>query len=246
MASSAIIYGRKPVLEYLQDGNQAERIFVQRGVDRSFVQDVKALAHPLGIPVHLVPKPKMSRLTRKNHQGVVAFVPVVEYQDLSAVVQLAFERGESPLLVMLDGITDVRNVGAIARSAEAFGCTAMVLPMRGGALITEDAVKTSAGAIRRLTLCRVPDMAGSCMQLRDMGLRVCVSDQQGQTPLPAIDLTGPVAVVMGSEDAGVHKTVTAVADQVFVIPQFGQTESLNVSVASGIILYEAIRQRKTL
>ena len=243
---SPFIYGRLPILELLKDGQQADRIFIGRGIDPLFLREIRDLSQGLGIPVQLVPKAKLDRITRKNHQGVIAMTSVVEYQDLEALVQLSYDKGEVPLVLMLDGVTDVRNIGGIARSAEVFGVTALVLPLRGSAALNEDAVKTSAGALRYLNVARVHSLGAACRQMQNHGLKVLIADHHAELSLEQIDLLGPTVIVMGSEHRGVDERIQEFADGRFTIPQTGRTESLNVSVATGVILYELTRQRKTL
>jgi 23S rRNA (guanosine2251-2'-O)-methyltransferase len=202
------------------------------------------LAKSLRVPVQIVPHHRMDRVTRKNHQGVIGFTAWVVYDDLSVVVQDCYERGDVPLVLILDRITDVRNMGAIARSAEIFGATAIVLPMRESAMVNADAVKTSAGAILNVTLCREKSLSYATKMLHDMGLKICVANQKSSIVLADVDFAGPTAIVMGSERLGVDASLLSKADSTFAIPQIGKTESLNVSVAAGIVLYEVVRQRK--
>ena len=240
------IYGRNPVLEMLQQGELFEQILLQKGIELSFIREVKGLASPLNIPVHLVPKEKMQRITMKNHQGVIGFTAWVDYREMAEVVQEIYEAGRTPVLLLLDGITDVRNVGAIARSAEVFGVDALVVPFKGAARIGADAVKTSAGAITRITLCRERSIAAACQVLQKMGLKVMVADQRAERRVYQCSFAEPVAIVVGGEGEGVYQGIRDLADIKFSIPQLGVTDSLNVSVAAGIILYEATRQRTTM
>lgn len=240
------LFGRRPVLQLLEEGKTVDRILLQRGIDPLFAAEIKQLAGAMDIPVFQVPQQKLSRVTRKNHQGIIAFTSWVEYRNFEEVVQSAYENGRVPLVLLLDQITDVRNVGAIARSAEVFGATAMIVPARRSAAMTADTVKTSAGAILRLPVCRVRSLGNTCRKLQDMGLSVCVADQDARDSLQNANFTAPAAIVLGSEHRGVHPSLISLANSTFAIPQTGRTESLNVSVAAGIILYEVVRQRSSL
>ena len=245
MSQTEYIYGRNPVIERLESGEVFEQIVLQKGVDRDFASHVRDLARDLGIPVRFVPKERMARITKKNHQGVVGFTSWVVYSDLQYTVEQCFEQGRTPLIVLLDNVTDVRNVGAIARSAEVFGVDALVVPLKGAARIGGDAVKTSAGAITRITMCRESSIANACHTLADMGLQVLAADQNAPAPLFKTDLTVPVAIVLSSEGSGLSDPVRKSVGSSFSIPQIGSTDSLNVSVAAGVTLYEVVRQRTT-
>ncbi len=236
------IYGKHPVLEHLEDGGSFEQILLQKGIDREFVSRVRQLARERNIPTQVVPIQRMNRVTRKNHQGVIAFTAFVEYRDIVDEVQHAYESRQVPLVLVLDRITDVRNMGAIARSAEIFGATAIVIPARDSARINSDAVKTSAGAILKIPVCRVDSLIRAVEQLKEMGLGICVAAQSQDSGTP--DFVTPTAIVLGSEHSGVDIQIRRLADSVFSIPQIGTTDSLNVSVAAGISLYEAVKQRE--
>jgi len=244
MVEKDFIYGRKPIIEHLEAGGSFEQILMQKGIDREVSTRIMELAKSMRLPVQIVPHHRMDRVTRKNHQGVIAFTSWVVYDDLSVIVQDSYERGEVPLVLILDRITDVRNMGAIARSAEIFGATAIVLPMKESAMVNADAVKTSAGAILKVKLCREKSLSRTVRMLHDMGLKICVADQGAPSMLSEVDFTTPTTVIIGSERLGVDASLRAKADTTFAIPQIGQTESLNVSVAAGIIMYEVVRQRK--
>jgi len=244
MEKKEFIYGRNPIIEHLEGGGTFEQILIQKGIDREVSGRIMELAKSSRLPVQIVPRNRMDRVTRKNHQGVIAFTAWVEYDKLSVIVQDCYERGEVPLVLILDRITDVRNMGAIARSAEIFGATAMVLPMRESAMVNADAVKTSAGAILNVTLCREKSLLHAIRMLHDMGLKICVADQGASSMLAEVDFLGPAAIIMGSERFGVESSLRAKADITFAIPRIGKTESLNVSVAAGVVLYEVVRQRK--
>ena len=244
MTQKDFIYGRHPVLEQLEEGGVFEQILIQKGIERDYVSRVAQLARQLKVPLQVVPIQKLNRVTRKNHQGVIAFTAFVEYSDMVDEVQACYEAGEVPLVIVLDRITDVRNLGAIARSAEVFGATAIVIPLRESARINSDAVKTSAGAIMKVPVCRVNRLDEAVLSLKEMGLGICVTDQANERQPQAPDFRQPLAVVLGSEHSGVDIGIRKHADSTFTIPQLGTTDSLNVSVAAGIALYEVVRQRE--
>ncbi len=195
------------------------------------------------IPYQVVPVEKLNRITRKNHQGVIAFVSLIEYQSLQNLIPVIFERGEMPLLVVADGITDVRNIGAMARSAECAGAHALVIPEKGMAPINADAIKSSAGALSRIPVCRERHLAETMVFLQESGIKTVVCDEKAGKSIYDADLSGPLALIMGSEDRGVSSIVRKLAAEQVSIPMQGRIASLNVSVATGIVLFEAIRQR---
>ncbi len=197
------------------------------------------------IPLKKVPQIKLDQLSRKrNHQGAVGIISAVEYQNIRDIIPLIYERGETPNILILEGITDVRNVGAIARSAEVLGAHAIVFPLSNSAEINEDAIKTSAGALLSIPLCRESNLFKTIDYLKESGFHIICSALDGDTNIFEIDMTGPLATIIGSEQKGVSSELIKKSDKTFKIPQLGKTDSLNVSVASGIILYECIKQRR--
>jgi 23S rRNA (guanosine2251-2'-O)-methyltransferase len=242
-----IIFGRHPIIEALESGKSFEKIIIKSGMTGDFVHQLNSLCKHNKIAIKKVPQIKLDKLARfRNHQGVVGFISLVEYQNLRDIVPFLFEHGKTPLFIMLDGITDVRNLGAIARSAEVLGCHAIIVGQNNNAVINQDAIKTSAGALLKIPVCRSENLKDTLNYLRASGVSVVCSDMNSKNDLDALDLTGPIALVMGSEGAGVSFEVLEASGQTFRIPQVGQIESLNVSVASGIALYECLRQRKLL
>ena len=197
------------------------------------------------IPWQPVPVEKLDRLTRTEHQGVIAFLSQVEEQDLNEVITRAYENGETPLVLALDSVTDVRNMGAIARSAECFGVHALLVPKMGTARLGPDAVKSSAGALLRKPVCRVSRLTDGLRAARDHGMRIVACTEKGATELADSDLSGPLVIVMGAEDEGISDAVLRMADELVRIPMAGSIGSLNVSVATGIILHAALSQRLT-
>lgn len=234
-----IIIGRHTVLEALETGTTIDKVLLDRLA--SFPELVEK-CKKLEIPVQKVPREKLDKLGT-NHQGVAAFRSQVEYTSLEDLVPHLFERGSTPLLIILDRVTDVGNFGAISRSAEVLGADGIIFPARESAQINADAVKRSSGALLRLPLCRVRDLVTAVRFLKESGVAVIATDSQGVTPLPTLDLKQPVAIIMGSEGEGIAKELLRLVDHIMFIPQTGQLDSLNVSVAAGIILYEAQRQR---
>ena len=238
-----LVYGRHPVMEALQSTRQVEKVLLQSGVRGDFEKTIRQLCKEHLVPLQVVPKERLNSLVKGNHQGVLAWLAVIDYQLLEDIVPQLFEQGKTPLLLVLDGVSDVRNFGAIARSAEVCDAHALVVSKKGGASINADAVKTSAGALNRIPVCRERSILAAVTWLKDAGVRVLASHLEGEKLLPQCDLKGPIAFVLGAEDKGISPEVAQEADEVFQIPQLGRGNSFNVSVAAGIILYEAIRQR---
>lgn len=240
------IFGIRPILEAIEKGDEPERILIQKGLQGENFAMLFQKIRQRKIPFQMVPIEKLNRITRKNHQGVVAFVSLIEYQPLHSLLPLIFEKGETPLLVLLDGITDVRNMGALVRSAECAGAHAVVIPEKGVAPVNADAVKASAGALSRLPICREPNIVSAIAFLKECGLQVIALDEKGPKTIYQSDLNHPLAIVMGSEEKGVSAAALKMADQVAAIPMKGEIGSLNVSVAAGVVLFETLRQRENL
>ncbi len=238
-----VVFGLHPVLESLRAGQEMDKILLQRELGSEATTELLATARSLGVPVQRVPIEKLNRVTRKNHQGVVAFLAAITYASLDHVVQTAYAEGRAPLVLILDRVTDVRNFGAIARSAECLGADALVVPDRGGAQINSDALKTSAGALQHLPVCREANLKQTIEFLQQNGLRVVACTEQAPDELATCDLTGPLALLMGSEEDGVSPEYLRRCDLTARIPMRGQIASLNVGVATGIALYEIVRQR---
>jgi len=238
-----MVYGRHPVLEALQAGQPVDKVMLQRGVRGPFEKELRDACKQNGASLQVVPKERLNALVRGNHQGVIALLSAVRYQQLADVLPLIFERGEVPLLVLVDRVSDVRNFGAIARSAEVCGAQAMVTSRKGGAPVNAEAVKASAGALNRLPVCRESSILEAVTLLQHSGIQVAVSHLEGAQLLEEVDFTQPIALVLGSEGRGVSRELVRAADVGFRIPQVGQSNSFNVSVAAGIMLYEAMCQR---
>ncbi len=239
-----LIYGRHPVLEGIDAGRSFEKILLASHIRGDFEKTLRQACKQANIPLQTVPKERLQQLSRKNHQGVIGIVSPIPYYLLEDILPLIYERGESPLFVLLDGVSDVRNLGAIARSAEAAGAHALVLPKKGAAQINDAAMKSSAGALSFLPVCRVNSLIQAVEYLQFNGIQVIAADLKGEQMLYDLDLTGPLAIVMGDEHKGVNRMLLEKVNHYFQIPMRGKTDSFNVSVATGIILYEVLRQMK--
>jgi 23S rRNA (guanosine2251-2'-O)-methyltransferase len=239
-----VIYGRHPVVEAIKGGKTFEKILFQQGLTGEIEKEIRKLSREFQIPLSIVPREKLDKMANgANHQGVIGHIALLTYSNLEDIVPHIFEKGEIPLLLLLDGVTDVRNFGAIARSAEVMGVHAIIVPQKGAALINADAIKASAGALNRIPVCREKTMSGVLDFLGSSGVRIIASDLKASTPLFEVDFTPPTAILIGSEDEGVNMNFIRRSDETFIIPQMGKTDSLNVSVATGIILYEVVKQR---
>ncbi len=235
-----IVFGVQSVLETLRGTKEIEKILIQREFGHA---EVEKLAKERDLPVQRVPIEKLNRITMKNHQGVIAFVSAVNYARTSNVVADVFEKGEVPLLLILDRITDVRNFGAIARTAECSGVHAIIVASRGAAQINADAMKTSSGALNFLPVCRENSLAQVVEELQQSGIQIVACTEKATEELYHVDFTVPTAILMGSEEDGISDNLLEQADHSTKIPMLGKIGSLNVSVATGVILYEAVRQR---
>lgn len=238
-----MIYGLHPVIEALEAGRTIDKILMRRGLVGDNMSQLLQLAREHRVPVQRVPPEKLDRVTRKNHQGVIALLAAVDYCRLSDVLPGLFEQGVNPLIVVLDGVTDVRNFGAIARTCDCAGVNALVIAERGSVTVGADAMKTSAGALNYVTVCREHNLAGALRYLRDSGVMVIATAGGTATVHTAADYTGPVAIVLGAEGEGISDEVLEVCNTRVAIPEFGHINSLNVSVAAGVVIYEAVRQR---
>lgn len=243
MAANDLVCGVWPVIEALRAGKNIEKLLIRREAGGDGIKEIRQLAMDRQIPWQPVPVEKLDRLTRTEHQGVIAFLSQVEEQDLQEVIARAYENGESPLILALDSVTDVRNMGAIARSAECFGVHALLVPKMGTARLGPDAVKSSAGALLRKPVCRVTRLTDGLRAAREHGLRIVACTEKGAVPLAASDLAGPLVIVMGAEDEGISDAVLRMADELVKIPMAGAIGSLNVSVATGIILHQVLERR---
>ncbi len=238
------IYGVRPVTEALEAGMPLERVYLRRSLQSEAFRRLFALVREQGVPYQFVPQEKLDRLAGGNHQGAVAFVALLEYQDITRLLPALYEQGETPFFIVLDRITDVRNLGAIARTAEAAGCHALILPSHHSAAVNADAVKTSSGALLHLPVCRTDHLTETLRYLKESGLKIIAATEKGAQPYDEPDMTHPLALIMGSEEKGIAPSILKMADHRVSIPMKGKVGSLNVSVAAGILLYEVVRQRK--
>lgn len=237
------VYGIHPVMEALDSDKVMDRVYIEKGNQNPQLHELSKRCRELGVPIFAVPIFKLNQLSRKNHQGVIGIISQIEFSDVDELVAMAYERGEQPLVLLLDGITDVRNFGAIARTAECAGVHAIVIPERNSAPVNEDAIRTSSGALMRIPVCRVGSLRTALDSLSLAGLKICGLSEKGKQSLYETDLKIPLALVMGAEDTGLSDVVLRKADELLQIPLAGKVASLNVGVATGIALFETLRQR---
>lgn len=237
------IYGIRPVIEAIMSGKQIDKVLVRQGLSGELATELLNLMKERNIHFQFVPSERFAKFVNRNHQGVVASVMPVELVELEMLVPTLFESGKEPFLLILDSITDVRNFGAIVRTAECAGVDAIIVPAKGAAQIGSDSVKTSAGALHHIPICRVGSLKMTINFLKNSGFRTIITADKASENLYDVDLKGPIAVIMGAEDTGVSPDLFKLADSLVRIPIKGKIGSLNVSVATGVIVYEAIRQR---
>jgi 23S rRNA (guanosine2251-2'-O)-methyltransferase len=240
------IYGIRAIIEAIHAGKEVDRIFIQKNARNELIKELIQLARANNLPMVQVPQEKLDRITKKNHQGAVCLLSGITYASLDHILSQTFENGKIPLIAILDRITDVRNFGAIVRSAEGAGVHAIVVPSRGNAPTSADAIKTSAGALHHLPICRSENLKETISFLKDSGLRIIGCTEKAEVLHFNENLKDPVALLMGSEDDGISPEYLKMCDGLIKIPMLGKIASLNVSVSAGIIFYEAIRQRITM
>jgi 23S rRNA (guanosine2251-2'-O)-methyltransferase len=245
-SNSSLIIGRQPIVEAIEAGRAIEKIFFQRNVSGDSIGKIRQLAKEKHIPIQQVPPEKLHSLTRANHQGCIAIAGLVQYLELQQVIDHVVASGQTPLFVMLDGVTDVRNIGAIARSAVCCGAQAIIIPDKGTGSLNEEAMKSSAGALEKINICRVGSLLKAVDELHLNGIKVFTSAMHASKKVYELDFKEPACIIMGSEDKGVQAYLQKSADITFTIPMAGEFDSLNVSVATGIILYEAMKQRMSV
>lgn len=246
MNEENLIYGTRAVIEAVREGKEIEKIFIQRGLNNPLMSELKKQLKDSDVFFNDVPAEKLNRLTQKNHQGVVAFLSSIVYYKIEELLPAIFERGEVPLIILLDRVTDVRNMGAVARTAECAGAQAIITPTRGGALINSDAIKASAGALHRVPVCREDNLKLTLEYLSASGLQIIACTEKTEQLIYAADLKVPCVIIMGSEENGISGEYLKRADSLVKIPLHGKISSLNVSVATAVILYEALRQRMSV
>lgn len=238
-----LIFGTRAVIEAVNAGKEIDKIIIQKGLSNQLYSELRKAIKDLDIPIQIVPAEKINRITGKNHQGVLAFLAQITYYETEELLGQVFEKGKVPLVLILDRVTDVRNFGAIARSADCAGVDFIIIPSRGAAQINADAVKTSAGALNRMPVCREDNLKNIIDYLKESGLQIIACHEKTDNYHFNADLTKPTAIIMGSEENGISNEYLKRSDMQVKIPMVGNIASLNVSVATGIILFEAVKQR---
>jgi len=241
---NTLIIGREAVIKAMHDGKQLERIYLQGNVHGPVIDEIKQLAAKQGVPINKVPVEKLNGFNISNHEGCVAQLSKIQYQDLQQIISFVVDKGDVPLFLMLDGITDIRNIGGIARSAFCFGVNAIIIPEKGVGALNEDAILTSAGALEQIPVCRVSSLMKTVDELHMNGIKVFASDMKAAKKSFDCNFTEPCAVVMGGEEHGIYPALLKICDEQFSIPMTGDFDSLNVSVSTGIVLYEVMKQRQ--
>lgn len=238
-----MIFGARAVIEAIQAGKEIDKVLIKKDIQSDLSKELLAALKDTFIPVQRVPVERINRITKKNHQGVIAFISPITYQRTEDIVPFLFEQGKNPLLIMLDGLTDVRNFGAIARTCECAGVDAIIIPNKNSVSVNADAIKTSAGALHTLPVCREANLRNTIKFLKDSGFKIIAATEKGDYDYTKADYEGPTCIIMGAEDTGVSYDNLALCDEWVKIPMLGTIESLNVSVAAGVLIYEAIKQR---
>jgi 23S rRNA (guanosine2251-2'-O)-methyltransferase len=243
MKENEMIFGIRAVIEAVQADKEIDKILVKRDLQGELVRELFDVLKGRDISIQRVPQERLDRFTRKNHQGVIAFLPAVEYHSLEDIIPFLYEEGKNPFVVLLDGVTDVRNFGAIARTCECAGVDAIVIPFKGSVTVNADAMKTSAGALHVLPVCKEKSINQAIRLLQNSGVKVYAATEKASEFYTNVKYDGPIAIVMGAEDTGVSTDNLRICDGLVKIPQFGTIGSLNVSVAASVLIYEVVRQR---
>ncbi len=246
MKKESYIYGIRPAIEAIKAGKEIEKILLQNGLKGEGFRELFGFIKEVEIPFQFVPIEKLNRLSRQNHQGVVTFLSEIPYQKLEDLIPMVYEKGRMPLFLLLDRITDVRNLGAIARTAECAGVDGLVIPSRGSAMINSDAIKTSAGALYKLPVIRSENLKEAIVFLKNSGLSIIAATEKSSQTYTTVDMNKPLALILGSEGEGISEEYLKLCDHTLRVPVSGEIDSLNVSVACGVILYEIIRQRNII
>lgn len=245
MKDNNLIYGIRPVIEAIKAGKEVDKLFLQNGLRGELIPELRKLINEHNIPYQYVPVEKLNRMIRSNHQGVACYISEISYQPIESLLMSVYEKGETPLFMMLDRVTDVRNMGAIARSAACAGAHGLIIPDRGGAPVNADAVKTSAGALNILPVHKSHNLKNTIEYLKESGLKIVSVSEKGKKQYFESNLTGPLCLIMGSEEDGISGEYLSRSDEVLRIPMKGEISSLNVSVAAGILLFEVVRQNES-
>lgn len=241
---SSLVVGRQAVKEALLTGKHLDKIFLDTKANGADIGEIKKLAAQHNTPISYVPVVKLNGFNVTGHEGCIAQIARVQYIELQQLISFVIENGDTPLFLILDGITDIRNIGGIARTAFCCGVHGIIIPDKGVGALSDDAVLTSAGALEQIPVCRVNSLVKAVDELHLNGIKVLASEMTADTTIDAVNLTEPVAIVMGGEEHGIHPTLLKVCDEQVKIPMTGDFESLNVSVATGMILYETMQQRR--
>ena len=237
------LFGMHPVFEAVAADKKIEKVLFSNGLEGDQFRDLLELLQQKNIPIQFAPVERLNRITVSRHQGVIAFMPQIEYVTLEEAVENSLAKSKTPLILLLDGVSDVRNFGAIARCAECSGVDAIILPAKGGASINADAIKTSAGALLIMPTCKVPNLRTAIFYLQESGFQVVAATEKADKYIYDIDFKQPTAVIMGSENRGISPAILALTEDQAKIPMKGAIGSLNVSAAAAVVLYEAVRQR---
>lgn len=240
---SSLVIGRKSVIDAIQTGQQFDKIYLDTKATGTDISEIRKLSTQYSIPVNYVPTAKLDGFNITSHEGCVAMIAKVQYQNLQDVISFTVEKGEAPFFIMLDGITDIRNIGGIARTAYCMGVQAIIIPDKGVGALNEDAILTSAGALEKIAVCRVNSLMKAVDELHLNGIKVFATEMKAAKDFTACDFKEPCAIVLGSEEKGIFPALLKVCDEKIKILMAGDFESLNVSVATGIILYEVMKQR---
>ena len=236
------IFGTRPVLESIKSGKTIEKLFIQKNLNKEIVNEIKNNLKKRNVNISFVPKEKLNRITKKNHQGIICYLSPIKYQPVNEIVQRCYESGEDPVILILDRITDTRNFGAITRVAEAAGVNAIIIPEKESALITSESVKSSAGALNYMPICKVKSLKNIAQELKNSGLKIISCTEKGEKNIYAIKYKGPLCIILGSEKDGISQNLLDISDVSVKIPMLGRIDSLNVSTSSAVILYELVRQ----
>lgn len=238
------IFGIRAVIEAIESGKSIDKVMIRKDLGGDLARELMAVIKEYGVVTQRVPQERLNRITMKNHQGVIALMSPVTYHRLDNLLPSLYEEGVNPFMMVLDGLTDTRNFGAIGRTADCSGVNGIVIPERNSVSVTPDAVKTSAGGLFYVPVCRERDLVSAVRFLKDSGVKVVAASEKAARDYTECDLTVPVAIVMGSEDTGISDSVLRLCDELVAIPMLGNIGSLNVSVAAGVMMYEVVRQRR--
>ncbi len=241
---NTLVIGREAVIKAIQEGKQLDRIYLQSTVHGPVIDEIKKIAAENSVPINKVPVEKLNGFNISNHEGCVAQISKIQYQDLQQIISFIVDKGEVPLFLILDGITDIRNIGGIARSAFCFGVNAIIIPDKGVGSLNEDAILTSAGALEQIPVCRVSSLMKTVDELHLNGIKVFASEMKATKKIYECDFAEPCAIIMGGEEHGVYPALMKICDDSFQIPMAAEFDSLNVSVSTGIVLYEVMKQRQ--